>query len=439
MTDQEDEVSREDILARTTPEDLFGIEALRNPRALKRAYAKLIRRFGPDHDAEAFRHVRAVYERARYAPPSSAGKPNGNDPLKTARLETLAVDSDETRTAHPDPVAELEHALQAHDWVSVAHHVDHAAGPIVQAAPDVWLEAAWTLTETQLFDTPTPQLRRRLETLEWNAAFFDLTTLLEVEELVLIGISFNEAASDPHVSASLLDAIRSTWSVDTLAAAKRWSETSASLSASVDLHREARHLQLYHPLVFRCLIQVNERISDATSTHRSWLTGELPRTVLLNDPQLRKQLSPDWADRAREMQQFIRPSLAVMAALGAGVASVSLLGKLFPLGGYGLLILPIAVGLISLKLVDHLAPQTKPPPSRWSAALRDQVVRCMRSQTLWPHEIVNSVIVDWESTEFGPGRTLLDIEQDGSLILASMTRKHVDRVSERLQQEAAPS
>jgi len=50
-----------------TPQALFGEEACENLRALKRAYARLIRAHGPERDPAAFQHIRALYEDAREA------------------------------------------------------------------------------------------------------------------------------------------------------------------------------------------------------------------------------------------------------------------------------------------------------------------------------------------------------------------------------------
>ena len=56
-----------DPLSATTPLALFGADALSDARALKRAYARLIRRFKPEVAPAAFAHIRRVYEEAKAA------------------------------------------------------------------------------------------------------------------------------------------------------------------------------------------------------------------------------------------------------------------------------------------------------------------------------------------------------------------------------------
>lgn len=69
-------------LDHATPAALFGEETVSDRRALKKAYARLIRRFDPERHPEAFTHIRRLYELARSgvvhapsAPPPSSGTP----------------------------------------------------------------------------------------------------------------------------------------------------------------------------------------------------------------------------------------------------------------------------------------------------------------------------------------------------------------------------
>lgn len=81
--------------ARTAAE-LFG-EAMGDPRALKRAYARLIREHGPETDPEAFQHIRALYEAALAAPAAEA-EAAPSSPVD-ALLAGWETDPDETLRA----------------------------------------------------------------------------------------------------------------------------------------------------------------------------------------------------------------------------------------------------------------------------------------------------------------------------------------------------
>lgn len=52
-------------LEATTPEALFGAEALADARQLKRVYARLIRVHTPEQAPEVFAHIRCLYEQAQ--------------------------------------------------------------------------------------------------------------------------------------------------------------------------------------------------------------------------------------------------------------------------------------------------------------------------------------------------------------------------------------
>lgn len=78
-----------------TPESLFGAEACADRKALRRAYARLIKRFGPETHPEAFEHIRRLYEEAR-----------------------SAVQSRSVSEAHPDAVASQSGRPTAEGWLA---------------------------------------------------------------------------------------------------------------------------------------------------------------------------------------------------------------------------------------------------------------------------------------------------------------------------------
>ena len=63
-------MTREGLLAGDA-RAVFG-DAIGDPRALKRAYAALVKRFGPESDPEAFEALRRLYEAACAAPAPAA-------------------------------------------------------------------------------------------------------------------------------------------------------------------------------------------------------------------------------------------------------------------------------------------------------------------------------------------------------------------------------
>ena len=76
--------------------ELFGVEALGDPKALRKAYARLIRQFTPETHPDAFAHIRRLYEEAR------------QDLGQELRL----------MTARPEGSAARGAASPHHDWMS---------------------------------------------------------------------------------------------------------------------------------------------------------------------------------------------------------------------------------------------------------------------------------------------------------------------------------
>jgi len=84
-------------LDHTTPEDLFGAATLGDRRALRKAYARLIKRFDPEHHPAAFEHIRRLYEQARSGasaqPARQAPSPASTPPFSVDRwLGELTAD-----------------------------------------------------------------------------------------------------------------------------------------------------------------------------------------------------------------------------------------------------------------------------------------------------------------------------------------------------------
>lgn len=73
-----------EVLAAHTPEALFGAAALESRRGLRRAYARLIKRFGPERSPKTFAHIRALYEQAQAQASAPAPAPASPPPEQPA-------------------------------------------------------------------------------------------------------------------------------------------------------------------------------------------------------------------------------------------------------------------------------------------------------------------------------------------------------------------
>ncbi len=422
MGDTEDP-TRDQVLGAVDPTDLFGDA---DGRALKRAYARLIRRFGPDHEPEAFEHIRALYEMAKSGPPvedpAAAEVPRFEPP------ETSAPTAESALSA-------LYSALDDEDWPQVARHVDEGAGRIVQLSSELWLDAVLAITEACLEDTSVSTLQDRLRTIDALPYDFDLDQLQEVEELLLTTIEFKNASADSKTNKVLLDAIHSARVADPLQCAQIWHEAQETLGGSTALESDVTRLLHRYPLVFRCLCQVNARITDAEHTHRLWLTGRANKHPRIKNRGLRGALSPS----IRATIGGVPGALWVVISMVGGVASLALSAWLANevWGTKSSVVLStVAVTIFTLWLIAHYRPP--PPirtPSRWTPELREQVIQTLRGEVLWPHELIGSVMYRWEDQGQNTDGTLIDLEQDRSLLLACMSEAHIARTEQRLREE----
>lgn len=109
----------DDPLSASTAIELFGADALGDVRSLKRAYARMVRRYTPEAEPEAFAHIRGLYEHAR-AVLEAGGT--------LADFEAEGEDDDEASDEIPPPVlalAELlgveREMLEQIGWTAIAY------------------------------------------------------------------------------------------------------------------------------------------------------------------------------------------------------------------------------------------------------------------------------------------------------------------------------
>ena len=198
------DVEREQLMAAREPRDLFG-DAVEDARALRRAYAQLAKRFRADDDAEAFQHLRQLYERARAEPTPSedvASRSPGEvvaDALQSGNLQGIF------------------------DGV-IAHHtalLDDSQGLLLEAIRVLILYAGPGLGPGALdmlqsvLESPRWTLDPR-EIDRWARSLGDLRTL-------------KAAAADERLPAALVAGMRGIWAEGPAAIGKPWLEAATSL------------------------------------------------------------------------------------------------------------------------------------------------------------------------------------------------------------------
>jgi hypothetical protein len=233
-----DEVpDRDTLLAMRAPAELFG-DAAADGKALRRAWARVVRTYTPDDDPEAFQHARALFERARDA------------------LETPTV----TPAVVPEPA--LREALENQDFHEV-FRVLRAFGPQLAAQSPDTLGRAIRITLMAVGARCGPTALDDLELLlgrpEWTP---DPALIRECEDDLIFLRALAEAANDPRVPPELIAAIRAMF--------RRGAET--ALETFADLTKELQpdrlgaaldHLFFAHGTVARQIVRSEILVANA--------------------------------------------------------------------------------------------------------------------------------------------------------------------------------
>jgi hypothetical protein len=159
-------MTRDEVLAAATPLALFGPDH-RDPKALKRSYARLIRAFGPENEPGVFAHIRALYERAQ--------TPDEPAPARNRPIDAL-------REAFGS--SNLDEALR----IVVTHDLTLR----VESAL-VWFQAIFVLADERTFQLPIELMQSWLSACDDAPDEVPDATVARLESLTLAGIAYQQA------------------------------------------------------------------------------------------------------------------------------------------------------------------------------------------------------------------------------------------------------
>ncbi|MEM7675979.1 MAG: hypothetical protein AAF449_08250 [Myxococcota bacterium] len=451
-----EDLSAESVLASFSPVDLFGAEALQSSSALKRAYARLIRRYGPDHHPQVFAHIRDLYEQARdgvgvqwvtevqdeaalaegahtLTAERAASSSDIMDPADPeadhCRVPVLAFEPIVEPSSEVSPAVELSDSLNEENWDRVEKLLTDEAGYLLSHSPELWLDAALSVAEARVFQTSSVSLQRRLKILDSIGFVDDLTSVQRLEELLLLGLGAAEARADEDVPTPLLDALGQAYFADDVRCAELWLKLNGTLDDEA-LVPAIERLTIRYPEVFRAFNQVNARVSQSEIKHHEWLEGgRLGRRLSLKDGQLRRVLQdsgPWWLFKSFQIIFLGIPLFLLTIVLAVALTGVGTF--------IGAVMLFAVMGATDRAVRRYLIRR----PSAWRAPLRRRTIDVMQAQVLWPHEVVAAAMVRvGDLDRYIPAKTLIDLEQDRSLVVAAMTPAHVERVRARNEEESA--
>ncbi|MEO1228924.1 MAG: hypothetical protein AAFZ18_08470 [Myxococcota bacterium] len=408
-------LSREALLAATDHEEIFGPDP--DPRALKRAYARLLRSFRPDEDPEAFEHLRQLYEAAK-------------DGRFVERVEASAKPPTETSTPADDR-EEAARALEAGEHVRLLElFAEHGFG-WVDSAPELWEAAAEILLGPMLLRLSLEQ-RTEIELClpyvhdalaEWSEHRLEFARAVEAAE------------ADPEVDRRWLDALKEAWPLTPPDRAERWRQLGAALSPE-EIYPES--MRRAHPGLAFGLEAIAVSITGERRAQAEWLEGRggQQRFVDLSN-EIRKRYG------SRPSSRSVIGTL-VMFLIGAVIiGGISWLVSWFS-PGFGA-IFAVVVGVqVARELLfgerEEEARETSPRyvPGRWRKRRFPDLEDELREQALFPHEAIETLYVGGRDLKWlTPDHPLVTLQRERSILPSILTPEHVRRVRRRFEKAEA--
>ena len=331
----------------------------------------------------------------------------------------------------------------------------------METNPKLTSDAFEGLVRAQAFDFSDEDTERRLGDLVALRPHVAEPQLQLLELRLCVGRDYRKALLDATLNTELLRSIRKGWLADRVTQAESWLRIKKEFTKTVDegqqmLATQLDHLQHYYPLLYKCYWDVEATLSGSWNTQCAWSAGRKAWTKSIEIPYLVKR-----AFRAGRPTESLMDRLRFLPLLSLGLLFFFLVLDTFVLGERWLYLRPIIHwGVIacggfwvwwgvtsaysvwevghqnfSLSTVMRMVFWPEVGISPLNHQRRQQLIALMREQGIWPHEFINEVITDDLSSHRGlkvlwpDNHPLLQLEQDKSLLVEVLDRKHLKRIS----------
>lgn len=411
-----DELERQDVLDAVTPDELFG-DAASDPRALRRAYARLAKHY--KSDPEVFTHVRALFEAARDGAPLPA-RPASDHPEPEAPADEPESEADD---ASPHPARALHEAMQQADLQGAYDVIATAHRELIRDAPGLLEHVVHVLIEgvgSRLSESPLDVLEAVIDDPTWDLPP-DLSTGWRVR--IRQSRALWKAAEDPELE-PLVDALRRVWSAPPHLAAPIWIELAGSLKQSgADLDGLFERLERHHPTVLGLHRIAERRMLTLAET----TPVDLPESV--TEP-LYQRYQPSsacvehwWIERAIRADGNGFVALRVLAFLG--ILALLVVNRL----------LGIAGGVAAYLFFESLKPNEKGARKEYErvhAEPVDPLLDVCRAHALFPRELAarvyGSAVPMKDQYAFEPTHPLYRLDRSDSALLRVIGPVHQARL-----------
>jgi len=385
-------VTRDELLAATAPVDLFG-DAVGDRRALRRAYARLAKRYRPDDDPEAFQHLRGLYEQAQQrsepfaapAPPAAAAPaapaapaPDGPPPAPTATAAPRPLrQASRAEMAHPEFLARVARAIPVPPWGGDQEDLQALLDVLDSVPPDIPL---------------------------------DPDGLGQLEDRLLDGLAGHAALADPDVPDALVAVAGCTG--DRLALLRAFEALGAAVSYD-DLRGALDHVELHYPALWARYAMAHDRLVDDREVRQGWMDRQHMDD---NDAPIMHLDVP-----TARLGVWPRNLFGVVV-----MATLRLMGLPFGAGAIG-----FAVAVVAWEATTLVHRYLRGVNGEWDAVARAQAVALMAGGH-WPHEILDQVL---RHTQLAPDKRvfsevscLLGLDIDRAFLPHALGPAHAERL-----------
>ena len=361
-----------------------------------------------------------------------------------------------------DVAQKLRKELEAGHWTQVQSLFDEHFPVLIETNSQLTCEAFEKLVCAQSFDFSDDDTEARLANVIGLSSHIAEPQLQLLELRLCVGREYRKALLDGALSTELLRSIRKGWLANRVTQADCWLKIKREFTKTVEdghemLASQLDHLQLYYPLLYKCYWDVESTLSGSWNTQCSWADGQKAWTKSVDVPYLMRRgfragkPTESLMDRLRWLPLVSLAMLVVFLFIDTVVLPAAGTTFLRPIVQWGVIacggfwvwwgassaysVWEVGHQNFSLSTVMRMVFWPEVGISPMNEQRRQHLIGLMREQGIWPHELINEVISDDTSALKGlkvlwpDNHPLLQLEQDKSLLVEVLDRKHLKRIS----------
>jgi hypothetical protein len=453
-------LTREQVLGARRMTDIFGPNATESRRALRKAYADLVKVFSPERDPECFRRVRDAYEvlnanfdlgspdaplildGGSFAVAGPTGMTSTDPGARSREPSRYSSGGPSYAGQQADRVRDAELSLEASaallkqgDAVGALARLDACETQVRPMLAQEWTELMLEALAGAALELPIPRLERALDEIDDPQVEISDGTYWYLCSRCVLALAWCSAKDDPGLPQAFRDALHRSQGLDRWGLARIWFDTLESLGTSAFVSSYERIVEV-HPGLLPELYRIEEVVTGVATFMSKWEFGqpalELSREQTTEIKALQGLRAAVWAQHRPAVEKDNDQKNFRIAAVVAGlVGCVLLWSNGFGLQGW------FAVALALTLALRGRAKSLSKGSSSSAATLRERCFEFIRSSGLFRHEVLSAVTAKRvpEHVEVGEGffgpdliDPLVEIERQPPTGLALLSRAQLRRI-----------